>query len=55
MFGLGFRSWFPAEVLGVNQLGVKEQVPPLPYNTMYVRSFGTSDIRVAKKIHFSAG
>ena len=35
-------------MLGVNQLGVKEQAAPLPHNTMYVRSFGTSDIRLAK-------
>ena len=43
-----FRSWYPAEVLSVDQLGVKEQATPLPPDTVYVIRFGISDIRLAK-------
>ena len=43
-----FRSWFPAEVLGFDQLGVKDQAVLLSPDTVYVRRFGTGDTRVAK-------
>ena len=43
-----FRSWYPAEVLGVDQLSVKEKAAPLAPDTMYVRRFSIGDTRLAK-------
>lgn len=43
-----FRSWYPAEILGVDQLGVKERALPLGQDTVYVKRFGIGDIRLAK-------
>ena len=43
-----FRSWYPAEVLGVHQLSAKQRAAVLSPDTVYVRRFGSGDTRLAK-------
>ena len=48
MVWVRFRSWYPAEVLGVHQLSAKQRAAVLSPDTIYVRRFGSGDTRLAK-------